>query len=883
MKCTRFVPLAVVALALSGCGASQRSAFGYHFADNQEADLATVLAELPPASVDERPTNPLGRPIAVASTHAENDADRQLVAFDVESGEQLWATSFDAATRPEILGDVVLSTTREELVAFDLESGRVLWRRALPDLAYVGASRDGATLYWAATVGALGGARRVGHVVAVVARTGAELWRHEIHGVFGKPAAAGGYVFVPWERQNVAILDGATGVEKARLRSTDDVIAWAFAHPSGIYYGGRGVYRLTERSSSGTREGSTHLRPPLGELPRQPESIWPDGFLPEPGTRSARGRIRLYFAPAPATDIAAVAIESDTYYFAYYRYIFAFDLDGTLRWARSLEQDVINAAVLRDGLLTVGERGQLRLLDRNTGNARWTRDVEMSLAAVDLDAAGFAPAGESGDPRPLRQSLNDLVLDPDNRLVPARGYAVAQLARIKEPEVTRDLLGLYQQRSMPGALKEAIREALRTRRTGEAFLMEALARRYDYLEEKQAPPLEAIIPALLEMEHREAVPQLIEHLMDHETPVAVLPQLVDAIVRLGGADAVPALQKFLVLYQADSSFAGPVADEGSEEEGREPVRANPAAQALAIAAAGIFEHGGSEGRELLASLSSEGSRTHDAVVEHITGLYEAERRAEAERAAQEEAAAQAALLEEQRREAAALPALLSQEQINATFAENADQLRECIAGELERSPRLHQVRLVFILSNEGRASDLTVTPNSPELVTCLEERVAAIEFPRFRQRLMRGAFTISIRGSAPLEPEQSGLAQLPDDAPWWAWMQRRAELQGADSSLPAVAAWWTERDAPVQEEPEPPVLVEERELPPGMVVQPQQPAQPARTQPQQTQPPQQTEPEQDSGTPWWAAAQSDEADEEEEEENEEEEERPRRQPRGRRR
>src|SRR5690606_28402342 len=140
----------------------------------------------------------------------------------------------------------------------------------------------------------------------------------------------------------------------------------------------------------------------------------------------------------------------------------------------------------------------------------------------------------------------------------------------------------------------------------------------------------------------------------------------------------------------------------------------------------------------------------------------------------------------------------SQEQINATFVENADAMRECIAGELERNPRLMQVRLVFILSSEGRASDLTVAPSGDELAQCLEERVAQIQFPRFRSRRMRAAFTGSTRGGSeqPAEGAQPAVAALPEDAPWWAWSQRRAELRGVAGEVPAVAAWWTPREAP---------------------------------------------------------------------------------------
>lgn len=860
--------LAFVALG-EGCGPQYRDAFGHHFLDNQEADLAVVMARLPEPSRDDGPQNALGQPIVVATTHAEDDEQRRMVAFRVDTGEQLWSVDVNAATQPEILGDVVLTSTRERLLAYDLASGRELWHRDLPDLAYVGATRDGNTICWSATVGALGGARRVGHVVAMDARSGSDRWRHEVQGVFGQPAASGGLVFVPWERQNIAILDEETGVELARLRSTDDVVAWAFDHPTGIYYGGRGMYRLTHRSASGTREEATHLRPPLGELPRQPESIWPDGFLPKPGTRSARGRIRVYFNPAPAEDPDAIHIEGETYYFTYYRYVFAYDLEGNLRWTRILEQDVINAEVMPHGLLAVGEQGQLRLLDRDTGSDRWTHDLAMPLASVALDATGFLPEGESGEARPLRQALNEMALDPDNRLVAARSYAVQQLARLEEDEITRDLLDLYQQRSMPGAVKETIREALRARESGAQYLMEALTRRYDYLENTEAPPLEAIVPALLAMEHREAVPSLINHMLDHETPAEVLPEVVRAVVTLGGEEVIPALRNFLVLYHADSEFDGPVADQEPEEEGGEPVRAVPEAQALAIAAAGIFEHGGDEGRELLSSLSSEGARTHEPISDHIASLYEAERRAEEQRRREEEEAAQAALAEAARQAEEALPSRLTQDAINSTFAENADSIRECIAAELERNPQLMQVRLLFILSGDGSASDLTVAPNSDELLSCLQEQVAAIEFPRFRQRRMRGSFLVSIRGNASnAEDAQPAVQELPEGAPWWAWSQMRAEQHGP-TALPALASWWSERDAPVQAQPTQPVIaVPEHECPPGMPNCSHAVASNGRTGSSDSQPTNATEggdrgsePGADAGgedsegsTPWWAGA-----------------------------
>jgi hypothetical protein len=296
---SRSIVLVLAAVLAIGCGSNLRNAFGYHFLDNQEADLGAVLGALPEPSRDDAPENALGAPIAVAATHVENDGTRQIIAWRVDTGDQMWTAEIDAQTRPEILGDVVLTSRRQEIVAFDLQSGRQLYTVPLADIAYVGATRDGDTIYYAATVGALGGARRVGHVAAIDARSGGEVWRHEVIGVFGEPAAAGGMVFVPWERQNIAVLEGATGDELARLRSTDDVISWAFDHPTGVYYGSRGIYRLTQRSTNGTRAEATHLAVPMQNLPRQPEFVWEDGFLPKTGTRTARGKIRVYFNPSP--------------------------------------------------------------------------------------------------------------------------------------------------------------------------------------------------------------------------------------------------------------------------------------------------------------------------------------------------------------------------------------------------------------------------------------------------------------------------------------------------------------------------------------------------------------------------------------------------------
>ena len=138
----RRIATALTALALlGGCGGSGTGevAFSHQFADNQVDDMTRVVARLPEARAASRPENASGAALAVVTTH---EAPRQVAA------------------RPEILGDIVLTSERHRVVALDLATGRMLWERNLPDLAYVGSDREGQSLTMAFTVGATGGARR---------------------------------------------------------------------------------------------------------------------------------------------------------------------------------------------------------------------------------------------------------------------------------------------------------------------------------------------------------------------------------------------------------------------------------------------------------------------------------------------------------------------------------------------------------------------------------------------------------------------------------------------------------------------------------------------------------------------------------------------------
>ena len=312
--------------------------------------------------------------------------------------------------------------------------------------------------------------------------------------------------------------------------------------------------------------------------------------------------------------------------------------------------------------------------------------------------------------------------------MPIRAFALRELAKLDIPEVTRDLLEIYAQSTTPDALKQVIALALRDRRTGGNFLVEALARHYDFIEDTKPYPLQVVAPTLVAMQERSAVAGLIDHMMDHETSGEALKEVVAAVVALGDAAVVPPLRDFLVRYHADSSF-------GQD------------ATALALAVDGLVRHGDVAERELLTRLAA-ARGTLVPVKEHIGEALAARERAlaeeEARRVAALQQAAQAAVPVGPQR---VVPFRLSNEEITATLDSHRDDLRLCIDTELQTNPTLQIVRLVMVLNADGSVKSISVTPGSATMRECITQKVTAYRFPTFRD--VRMPATYSMRGAAP--------------------------------------------------------------------------------------------------------------------------------------
>ncbi len=769
---SRLLPVLCLLPLLSGCFTyTLAPAFDPQFPDNNAASIRQVTQRLPAPSEPTLEATPAVAVMAVGSPPS------RLEAVELASGRVLWSTPLRVDTAPILLDGIVMTSTQtaegSEIVAVSQQDGRVLWRIENETMMFLGADRVGNDIILVSSVGAAGGPTRASYVRLVDASTGAERWSHEGAGIAGRPAAQGPYVFVPWERQSVAILDRKSGDEVARLRSKDDVIHWVRASSAGVFYGGTTYYRLTENAATGRKADGVWINNPVKGAPKAAE-IEKDAFLPIPGSRSGRSRIRFYTKPgAPRTD-APVNMVGDVLYYTYYRHVYAFDTDGNLLWAIMLDSAVAGGEVHPEGLLAITDDGTALVLSRASG----TKLYEKKLA-VDGEVASVAVTGGQLDtdevdesPVDLRTALNELALDPDNTMVTSRAYAIRQLARLPEEEITRDLIDLYVQKSMPSALRLTLEEAMLERQSGFDYLVRALDQHYDFLEGSQAPPFKLLVPPLVAQQNKDALPGLVRHMLDHETPFDELPLVVDAVVKLGDASVVPTLVEFVQLYHADSTF-----------------KAKPAA--LARASEGIFEHGGPDGRKQLRVWIDQ-KRTLKKLKASMAKPFSLEAKALATRTKEEEAARQAAAREAAEQEVAERPLKLSQDEINRVFVAELEALRPCIRDELNRNEQLGRVRFTFIIESDGVGRDYTSAPNGNAFVSCVDPILESLQFPKFRMPRQAATFTINLRRNVAIDDGVDNRR----NQPWWVRNRSRYIVFTESGDGTATTPWWVLRDAP---------------------------------------------------------------------------------------
>jgi outer membrane protein assembly factor BamB len=728
------------------CGAffeTSTAAFGSTFPDNKVEDIKAVLGQTAKTSMtDGRPANSKGTPIALFVIEED---PRAIVGWDLKANRQLWKISPPVNSELTIGGDYAIFQSGTDVVSISLVDGRKLWDFEIEEgWDYHGAAvnRD----YAAVSVGVGGteaGGYANGRLLALNASSGSVLWNYSSGGgLLGTPALSGEMVFAPWGRQKIAVLNIDEGEEVCRILATDYTVSYVRSGTSGIYYGSlptdnslATLFRFNEEAATGKREGSTVFVPQLEPVPSDP-GFERDGFANAVAGRSAASKIRFHWKPA-ASAPNTIAMVNNQFYLHYWRYIIAFDsATSKAVWTYRSEADIESIQVIGGGIIGTDSNGRLFFVDPVSGSETWAQDTQLKVLSAVFDADGFRPGGASNAPTDPVIGLKEMIRDKDNRMLPIRSYAAFLLAAMPAPEITRDLLQIYSDSSTPKGLRDAVVQALGKRTQGAEFLVDALHMRYDFLEQTQPPPMGVVATALVNMNERAAVPGLLVHLMDHETPVEYLRSIVLAIRDLGDPTVASTLRQFLRLYHADSSFL--------EHE-----------DALAGAAEALlkFEDKNTAGPFIVEI--RDGSQTLPELKKMLRALIDPEqaaREAAAARAATE-AASKAAEEAETAAAAAAvaatrIPDSLSRDQINRTVVANQAYLRPCIQAALGLVPTLQNIRLRFMITGStGLASEVRVLPNNvPGLRECLNEALGSFAFPNFRNMRQMATYTIRISG-----------------------------------------------------------------------------------------------------------------------------------------
>ena len=379
--------LAAFAVASAGCAHATFDIASS--ADNDAPTLTAALArrQLPAAP---GPLNVANQPRLFAVTGGTGaGAPHAIVAFDLAGGKTLWTTNADVQSRIVVGGDFIVAREGAELVARDQASGAVRWHVAIPG-AFIGAAADRERVYLAWRdeahnkwwLGAYDGAH------------GGSLWKADADGQLGAPAAQGGLVYAPFLNQWLSIVDGKTGQPLARVRGLDEQISTVRVTSQVAYFGSRqGVFRLDARAATGTRAGSSYAKV---ALPPQLERTFygRDAYDPIHQQYTAADRAHLLWSAQPASPSATgpLVFDDGGYAIHYFRFVFGYAADGTMRWAYDHPRVELVASTDTGGAIAaISTQGEVVALDPKTGAVRWTGKLagNATVLGATFDADGW--------------------------------------------------------------------------------------------------------------------------------------------------------------------------------------------------------------------------------------------------------------------------------------------------------------------------------------------------------------------------------------------------------------------------------------------------------------------------------------------------------------
>ena len=575
------IACALIPTVLAGCGSSTANssqAFGSNWQNDQGTSISLVQKRLSAARVPEAPAAAVGV------------GQRGLVGVTLPAGAARWAHAANLDARPALAGNVVVASGGGAVFALDIASGKQLWTTSSDGRAVRGAGDDGKV-----TVVTLGRPRGGDSLLLAVTRGGEVLQRIEADAELGSPAALDGVAFVPWGNQYVSAINVASGKEEGRLLLREQV-SHALAVDGTLWFGEIGLTRFDQQIGSAATGKGSRVAPPPRALPGAPSWFF-DGSQVLPAAASARDRIRLYGRPTGEP----LGLDSQRVSATYFRIALGLSPPNSeLRWVRTFDQDLIGGDAATGGFVYCDARGKVHVVAAENGSLGKSADLGEPLrscvvqgGALRIDAS---PGGEA-----LSAQIAKALELREHEMFAAQSFLLGELAPIADPGVTKTLIDVASNARTPPALLESARRFLAERRNGNSFMLEALARHYDFLSDVlRPPPVGPLADALAAMNEARAAPLLARHLNDPANTPDDIERAARALTKLATIKELDELKTFFALYRA-------TADEEA------------LVRAVLYAATALIRIGGNDGQAIIAR-AAEDPLTHPDVKRGLAEL-----------------------------------------------------------------------------------------------------------------------------------------------------------------------------------------------------------------------------------------------------------------------
>ncbi len=686
MRSAKFaLPLAFL---LSACGATPLAPrFAPPKAPGDSA-VARSISEAP--ARNERPV--------VVGVRADKPG---VLAWDL-NGTLLWELPVRAEAAPLVVGDVVLLQEAERVAIYDLAHGKLLL--ALDGAGkLVGADGVGKTL--ALSLVYKDGDAQRGELVFV--DDDSVRWKKALIQPVGTPALVADRVLLPWATQRLSVLSADDGSELARWSFQNTMIGQARVERGRVYVGQLGLLRVDGQLPKHQSGPITLLAPEKRVLPGQPPLLR-DGYALVAPANHASHKIKLEWSPGEGEQ----AVEADAALLRFYRLAFGLAAQrDEVRWVRVFERDLVGSSAHAGGAFLVDDQGSLRFVDKE-GATRLRVELKQPLAVATVRAGSFvAPAAA----QPLEApggSLHDQLLAAaqleDDRIFPARAFAVQHLSRQSDPSITRELIALCSRRaSAKNPLSSSACSELGQREGDPKDILEGLRQKASFLEDTAAPPVGALAQAAARMQLRQAAPLILSHAEDPHTAASDLPALFAALEKLEYTAALPQLERFVRLHHAEPA--------GSD-----------LAHALSAALSVLGNMRAKGARTTLASVAADElalEPVRNDAKAALSVLDQPVAQPEAKKApAQEKAKASAPAPQTDPR-----PHALDAEAIQKAFRPLQSALEHCLEADPAK-PK--SARVAMIVAGDGRMEGFVVTPTS--LQACSDAILRTARFPETR-------------------------------------------------------------------------------------------------------------------------------------------------------